>query len=141
MSSGQMSFWANVAWANVSGQMSYGQTSWNPSNSTLPYFFWVVTHPSTIQANHCLTLVIKWVPVCPYMLRGAFSYRISFAHPIPSSQDVDPTTRGSLTYPTPQPRGALRCPWSACMTYSRTLWYNGWRSTSVRCPSSFRKWY
>jgi hypothetical protein len=24
---------------------------------------WVITHPSTIQAQHCLTLVIKWVPV------------------------------------------------------------------------------
>jgi hypothetical protein len=43
--SGQVSFWANVVWANtllgkrrmgkclcsnVSGQMSYGQMSWNP---------------------------------------------------------------------------------------------------------------
>jgi hypothetical protein len=26
---------------------------------------WPVTHPSTNGAQQCLTLVIKWVPVCP----------------------------------------------------------------------------
>jgi hypothetical protein len=27
--SGQMSFWANAVWLNVSGQMSFGQMSWD----------------------------------------------------------------------------------------------------------------
>jgi hypothetical protein len=26
---------------------------------------WRVTHPGTNRAQHCLTSVIKWVPVCP----------------------------------------------------------------------------
>jgi hypothetical protein len=34
---------------------------------------WAVTHPSTNRAQRCLTLVIKWVPVCPTWHDTAFS--------------------------------------------------------------------
>jgi hypothetical protein len=45
---------------------------------------WAVTHPSTNRAQRCLTLVIKWVPVCP-------TWQMSLPLPLPLSFYLSPS--------------------------------------------------
>jgi hypothetical protein len=42
-------------------------------------FIWAVTHPSTNRAQHCLTSVIKWLPVC-------LTWQDTVLNPCPFSQ-------------------------------------------------------
>jgi hypothetical protein len=64
---GQMSFWPNVVWANVllgkrcmskclwanvSGQMSYGQMSWNRKNHETQSFRWISAGYKFLESIH-----------------------------------------------------------------------------------------
>jgi hypothetical protein len=61
---------------------------------------WVVTHPSTNRAQHCLTSVFKWVPAIPsrdllcwkkrqqrYYLLNMITVRTFLIHPLPPSYE------------------------------------------------------